>query len=234
MIKAKSIQEFNDHYAKKLIIHVIYLNLTVQDHMIETAFILITWLNQYQMILEKTWMNKTDLVINMQINFLQFLKSVDAKKINQSEFCRSELSEICEIKWKNLKLIVTSIVILKRSMNSKLMNQFIESVSALKQSIQVDLNQLASFQSTKTKQIINIKMIETAIYKMLVKWSNVKIFAVIISKNNWLITTVENQSERVNLHELSHVKALEQVKIKLFSEYYNYLDMFNRAMIDQL
>ncbi len=202
--------------------------------MIETAFILITWLNQYQMILEKTWMNKTDLVINMQINFLQFLKSVDAKKINQSEFCRSELSEICEIKWKNLKLIVTSIVILKRSMNSKLMNQFIESVSALKQSIQVDLNQLASFQSTKTKQIINIKMIETAIYKMLVKWSNVKIFAVIISKNNWLITTVENQSERVNLHELSHVKALEQVKIKLFSEYYNYLDMFNRAMIDQL
>jgi len=234
LIKAKSIQEFNDHYAKKLIIHVIYLNLTVQDHMIETAFILITWLNQYQMILEKTWMNKTDLVINMQINFLQFLKSVDAKKINQSEFCRSELSEICEIKWKNLKLIVTSIVILKRSMNSKLMNQFIESVSALKQSIQVDLNQLASFQSTKTKQIINIKMIETAIYKMLVKWSNVKIFAVIISKNNWLITTVENQSERVNLHELSHVKALEQVKIKLFSEYYNYLDMFNRAMIDQL
>ncbi len=105
----------------------------------------------------------------MQINFLQFLKSVDAKKINQSEFCRSELSEICEMKWKNLKLIVTSIVILKRSMNSKLMNQFIESVSALKQSIQVDLNQLASFQSTKTKQIINIKMIETAIYKMLVK-----------------------------------------------------------------
>ncbi len=202
--------------------------------MIETAFILITWLNQYQMILEKTWMNKTDLVINMQINFLQFLKSVDAKKINQSEFCRSELSEICEMKWKNLKLIVTSIVILKRSMNSKLMNQFIESVSALKQSIQVDLNQLASFQSTKTKQIINIKMIETAIYKMLVKWSNVKIFAVIISKINWLITTVENQSERVNLHELSHVKALEQVKIKLFSEYYNYLDMFNRAMIDQL
>ncbi len=169
MIKAKSIQEFNDHYAKKLIIHVIYLNLTVQDHMIETAFILITWLNQYQMILEKTWINKTDLVINMQINFLQFLKSVDAKKINQSEFCRSELSEICEMKWKNLKLIVTSIVILKRSMNSKLMNQFIESVSALKQSIQVDLNQLASFQSTKTKQIINIKMIETAIYKMLVK-----------------------------------------------------------------
>jgi len=42
LIKAKSIQEFNDHYAKKFITHVIYSNLTVQDHMIDTAFMLIT------------------------------------------------------------------------------------------------------------------------------------------------------------------------------------------------
>ncbi len=41
LIKAKSIREFDDHYAKKLIIHVIYSNLTVQDHMINTAFMLI-------------------------------------------------------------------------------------------------------------------------------------------------------------------------------------------------
>jgi len=54
LIKAKSIQEFDDHYAKKLIIHVIYLNLIVQDHTIDTAFMLIIRLNQHQMILEKT------------------------------------------------------------------------------------------------------------------------------------------------------------------------------------
>jgi len=54
LIKAKSIQEFNDHYAKKLITHVIYLNLTIQDHMINITFILITQLNQHQMILRKT------------------------------------------------------------------------------------------------------------------------------------------------------------------------------------
>ncbi len=73
LIKAKSIQEFNDHYAKKLITHVIYLNLTIQDHMINITFMLITQLNQHQMILRKTWMNKINLVINMQIDFLQFL-----------------------------------------------------------------------------------------------------------------------------------------------------------------
>jgi len=47
LIKAKLIQEFDNHYAKKLITHVIYLNLTVQDHMINTAFMLITRLNQH-------------------------------------------------------------------------------------------------------------------------------------------------------------------------------------------
>jgi len=49
-----------------------------------------------------------------------------------------------------------------------------------------------------------------------------------------LITTVENKSEEVNLHELSHAEVLKQVKIKLFSEYHDYLDIFDRAMIDQL
>ncbi len=45
LIKAKSIREFDDYYAKKLITHVIYSNLTVQDHMINTTFMLITWLD---------------------------------------------------------------------------------------------------------------------------------------------------------------------------------------------
>jgi len=42
LIKLKSIREFDDHYAKKLITHAIYLNLTVQDHTIDTASMLIT------------------------------------------------------------------------------------------------------------------------------------------------------------------------------------------------
>ncbi len=69
---------------------------------------------------------------------------------------------------------------------------------------------------------------------MLVKRSDVKIFAVIVLKIDRLITTAENKSEEVNLHELSHAEVLKQVKIKLFSEYHDYLDIFNRAMIDQL
>ncbi len=54
LIKLKSIREFDDHYAKKLIIHAIYSNLTVQDHMKRFVFMLITRLSQHQIILEKT------------------------------------------------------------------------------------------------------------------------------------------------------------------------------------
>ncbi len=79
---------------------------------------------------------------------------------------------------------------------------------------------------------MNIAIIETAIYRMLVKWSDIKIFAVIILKIDWLITTVENKSEEVNLHELSYAEVLKQVKIKLLFEYHDYLDIFDRAMID--
>jgi len=49
-----------------------------------------------------------------------------------------------------------------------------------------------------------------------------------------LITIVENKSEEVNLHKLSHAEALEQVKIKLLSEYHDYLNIFDQAMINQL
>ena len=38
----------------------------------------------------------------------------------------------------------------------------------------------------------------------------------------------------MNLHELSHAEALEQIKVKLLFEYHDYLDIFNRAMINQL
>ncbi len=53
-------------------------------------------------------------------------------------------------------------------------------------------------------------------------------------KINRLITTIKNKSEEVNLYELSHAETFEQVKIKLLSEYHDYLDIFNRVMINQL
>ncbi len=231
LIKAKSIREFDDHYAKKLITHVIYSNLTVQNHTVETAFMLITWLDQHQMILEKTWMNKINLVIDMQINFLQF--SNFNSSISKSIILLSSHRTI--LKQKSL----TSTHILKRPtiFVTLSFSQFKE--KSVEQSKSLDavlpsVNSKSTFSLKPASSSMNISMIEAAVYRMLVKWSDVKIFAVIVLKIDWLITTAEKKLEEVNLQKLSHVETLEQVKVKLFSEYHDYLNVFDRTMIDQL
>ncbi len=59
-------------------------------------------------------------------------------------------------------------------------------------------------------------------------------FAIIITKIDRLLKTVRNKLEDVNLQELSHEEILKEVKAKLSSKYHDYLDVFNRAMTDQL
>ncbi len=232
LIKAKSIREFDDHYAKKLITHVIYSNLTVQDHTIDIASMLITRLDQHQMILEKTWMNKIDLVIDMRIDFLRFP--------NFNPTSQKSIALFSSNKSITKQKSLTSTHILKRSFTS-ITSQFSQkslSFSQKKSSIEQLKPRDATLTNVKipksTSDSTNIAMIKTATYRMLVKWSDVKTFAVIVSEIDRLITTVENKLEEVNLHELSHVEILEEVKVKLLFEYHDYLDVFDRAMIDQL
>ncbi len=219
LIKAKSIREFDDHYAKKLITHVIYSNLTVQDHTIDTAFMLITQLDQHQMILEKTWMNKINLVIDMQIDFLWFsnfilnLKSIVLFTSNKTIMKQKSLT--------STHILKRSFTISQLSLKSLSFSQFNEkSVKLIEQlkSRDATLTNIKNSKSTFSLNSfsfssMNIAMIETATYRMLVKRSNVKIFAVIVLKIDRLITTVENKPEEVNLHELFHAEALEQVKV---------------------
>ena len=81
---------------------------------------------------------------------------------------------------------------------------------------------------------MNIAMIKTATYKTLIRQSNMNIFVIIILKIDWLISTVENKLEDMNLHELFHVKTFKQIKVKLLFKYHDYLNIFDRAMINQL
>ena len=233
LIKAKSIREFNDHYAKKLITHVIYLNLTVQDHTIDIAFMLITQLDQHQMILEKTWMNKINLVINMQINSLWFSNFISSQK--SIVLLSSNKTIMKQISLTSTHILKRSFTTSQVSLKSFSFSQFNErSVKLIEQlkSRDATLTNVKIFKSTSNS--LNIVMIKAATYRMLVKQSDVKIFAVTILKIDRLIITVENKSEEVNLHELSHVKTLEKVKVKLLFKYHDYLDVFDRVMIDQL
>ncbi len=192
------------------------------------------------MILEKTWMNKIDLVIDMQIDFLRFLnfilnlKSIVLLTSNKTITKQKSLTSTHILK----RSFTTSQLSLKSFFFSQFNEKSVKLIEQLK-SCDVTLTSVKNSKSTFNLNSfsfssMNIAMIKTATYRMLVKWSDVKIFAVIILKIDRLITTVENKSEEVNLHKLSYVEVLEQVKVKLLSEYHDYLDIFDRAMIDQL
>ncbi len=225
LIKLKSIREFDDHYAKKLITHAIYLNLTVQDYMKRFVFMLITRLDQHQMILEKTWMNKIEITIDMKDDCFQF-SSFEAH-IKASIKAHSTVLSSKKIAIKQKSLIFTQI--LKRSISS-VITQLSEKSSSFSKMVKSfnSVNFASSFDS------MNIAMIEAIAYKSLVKRLNVTTFTIIITKIDWLLKTARNKLEDVNLQELSHEKILKEVKAKLSSKYHDYLDVFDRAMIDQL
>ncbi len=222
LIKLKSIRKFDDHYAKKLITHAIYSNLTVQDHMKRFISMLITRLSQHQMILEKTRMNKIEITIDMRNDRLQFSDSkthIDASSIFLSVINKIAIEQKSSTSTQILKRSISSVVI-RLSEKSSSFSKIMKSSNSV--------NFASSFNS------MNIAMIEAAAYKSLVKRSNVTTFAIIITKIDRLLKTARNKLENVNLQELSHEEILKEVKAKLSLKYHDYLDVFDWAMTDQL
>ncbi len=206
-------------------------------------FLLITCLNQHKIIIENFWLKRNQILINSANDQLisslkiQTSKSVVSKASSQSAFHRFESSEICKMKWKNLNSIVTLTIILKRLTNQKLVNQFIEfiqfieSLLLVKSSTQVDLNQSRLIQSSKKEELINIIMIEVTVYQTLVKNKKIKIFFLIISEINKVLSSVE---DFVKLNEVIFAMSLSKLKKKLLIIYHDFLDVFDREKTMQL
>jgi len=124
-----------------------------------------------------------------------------------------------------------STIILKRTTNLKSVNQFIESALIQKQSIQVDFNQHELIQSSKKKEFINIIMIEVIAYQTLVKKKNVKIFTLIISEINKMLSSIKDSAK---LNEMIFVMSLKKLKKKLSIVYHDFLNVFDREKTTQL
>jgi len=235
--KSKLIQSYNEISDQKLITHALYTLIMIQEHKNKMMFLLITCLNQYKIIIENLWLKRNQILIDFANNWLisslkiQTLKSVVLKVSNQSAFYRFESNKICKMKQKNLNSIVTSTIILKRLMNQKSVNRFIESALIAKQSTQVNLNQLCSFQSIETKKLVNIVMIKVAAYWTLVKNKKIKIFFLIISEINKVLSSVEDFAK---LNEMIFVISLNELKKKLLIVYHDFLNVFDREKTTQL
>ncbi len=170
------------------------------------------------MILEKTWMNKINLVIDMQIDFLQFSNFTSSQKSIVLFSSNKTIMKQKSLTFTQILKRFISSVITQLSKKSSSFNRIMKSSSLI--------NFTSSFNS------MNIAMIKTAAYKSLVKWLNVTTFVIIITKIDRLLKTARNKSEDVNLQELSHEEILKEVKAKLSLKYHDYLDVFNQAMTD--
>ena len=78
LAKEKLIREYDEKLTKRIIIHKILLNLTVEDHKKLTVSMLIADINHHDVILKKFWMNKNEILLNMQNDVIVFLNQLEA------------------------------------------------------------------------------------------------------------------------------------------------------------
>ncbi len=77
LTKEKLIWEYDDKLMKKIITHKILLNLIIEDHKELTVSMLIADIDHHEIILEKLWINKNDLLLDMQHDEIVFLNQLN-------------------------------------------------------------------------------------------------------------------------------------------------------------
>ncbi len=235
LFKSKSIHSYDKIFDRRFITHALYISIIIQEHKNEMMFLLITHLDQHKIIIDNLWLKRNQILIDSANDWLisssniQNLKLIVSKTSSQSAFHWLESSKICKMKRKNLKSM--SIIILKRTTNSKSVNQFIESVLIWKQSTQINFDQHEFIQSLKKKELINIVMIEVAAYQTLIKKKNVKIFILIISEINKMLSLIKDSAK---LNEMISVMLLKKLKKKHSIVYHDFLNVFDREKTTQL
>ena len=72
LIKEKLIRDYDEKIFKKIIIHKILFNLIIESHKKLTISMLIADINHHEVILSKLWMNKNEILLNMQNDVIVF------------------------------------------------------------------------------------------------------------------------------------------------------------------
>ncbi len=210
LTKEKLIKKYDEKIFKKTITHKILLNLIIESHKKLTVSMLIADINHHEVILEKSWMNKNEILLNMQIDVIVFLNQLK-----------------------------TFISIFSISLNSKhsswLQSTLFTSISQSKISRMLKW----SVSTTIHKESFSIQSINVASFKTLLnrsKKNQTKVFALFMKNINRKITY--NTQCNLNALNISFIKKttqnLKAIKVKLSSEYHNFLDVFDRAQLNKL
>jgi len=72
LTKEKLIKDYDEKIFKKIITHKILFNLIIKSHRKLTVSMLIADINHYEVILNKLWMNKNEILLNMRNDVIVF------------------------------------------------------------------------------------------------------------------------------------------------------------------
>jgi len=92
LIKEKLIRDYDEKIFKKIITHKILLNLIIKSHKKLTVSMLIADIDHHEVILSKLWMNKNEILLNMQNDVIVFSNQLNTSISIFSIFLNSKHS----------------------------------------------------------------------------------------------------------------------------------------------
>jgi len=210
LAKEKLIRDYDEKIFKKTITHKILLNLIIESYKKLTVSMLIADINHHEVILSKLWMNKNEILLNMQNDVIVFLNQLN-----------------------------TSILIFSISLHSKhsswLRSTSLSSITQTK--ISTMLKRLVS--NTAQKELFSIQSINVASFKTLLnhsKKNKIKVFALFMMNINRKIAyNTQCDLNVLNVFSINETtQNLKDIKAKLLSKYHKFLDVFDRAQLNKL
>ncbi len=210
LTKEKLIKEYDEKIFKKTITHKILLNLIIESHKKLTVSMLIADINHHEVILEKSWINKNEILLNMQIDIIIFSNQLN-----------------------------TLISIFSISLNSKHSSWSQSTSSTFISQSKISRMLKRSVSTMIQKESFSIWSINVASFKTLLnrsKKNQTEVFALFMKNIDRKIAY--NTQCDLNALNVSFIKKttqnLKAIKVKLSSEYHDFLDVFDRTQLNKL
>ena len=206
LTKEKLIKDYDEKIFKKIITHKILLNLIIESHKKLTVSMLIADIDHHEVILSKFWMNKNEILLNMQNDVIVFSNQLN-----------------------------TSISIFSISLNSKHSSWSRSSLfsSIIQTKISMMLKQLVWKESFSIRSI-NAASFKTLLNHL--KRNKIEVFALFIMNINRKIAyNTQCNLNALNVSLINEMtQNLKNIKAKLSSKYHEFLDVFDRAQSNKL
>ncbi len=210
LTKEKLIKEYDEKIFKKTITHKILLNLIIESYKKLTVSMLIADIDHHEVILEKSWMNKNEILLNMQIDIIVFSNQLNTLILIFSISLNSK-----HLSWLQLTLFTFIF-------QSKISRMLKRSVSTM---IQKESFSIWSINVTSFKTLLNrSKKNQTEVFILFMKNIDRKIaYNTQCNLNALNVSFIEKTTQN-----------LKAIKVKLSSEYDDFLNVFDRAQLNKL